>query len=54
MLSASLFDEQAFSFTSQIFIDKKPDYYAFSNETKTMTEADVMAMMVGGGTSEKA
>lgn len=28
---------------SQIFIDRKPGYYDFANETKTMTEAEVMA-----------
>jgi len=28
----------------QIFIDKKPSYYDFANETKNMTEAEVFAM----------
>ena len=29
---------------TQIFIDNKPDYYAFSNETQTLTEAQVLAL----------
>ncbi len=28
----------------QLFIDKKPPYYAFANETKNLTEADVIAL----------
>lgn len=32
-----------FSFTTQIFVDEKPAYYAFANTTKMMTGADVMA-----------
>ena len=30
--------------TSQIFVDEKPGYYDFSNETKNMTGAEVFAM----------
>jgi hypothetical protein len=30
--------------TSQIFIDEKPAYYTFANQTKTMTGAEVFAM----------
>lgn len=30
--------------TGEIFIDKKPDAYAFAGEHHTMTEAEVMAM----------
>lgn len=43
-LAAGLFqDEGGFRFTEQIFVDMKPDFYDFSNETKTMTEAEVFA-----------
>jgi len=43
MLSAGLFQENAdFAFTTEIYIDKKPDWYAFANPTKTMTEAEVL------------
>ena len=31
-----------FKFTSQIYIDTKPDNYSFSNETKMMTEKDIL------------
>ena len=30
-------------FTTQIFIDKKPGYYRFANNTAELTEADVFA-----------
>ncbi len=33
----------SFNFTHQIFIDEKPDYYEFKNETHNMTAADVFA-----------
>lgn len=35
------------SFTSQVFIDEKPAYYDFSNETETMTGAEVFAKFGG-------
>ena len=42
--SAGLFAEStAFELNSQIFIDHKPDFYALSNETETLTEAQVFA-----------
>lgn len=36
-------DGTAFSFDEQIFVDKKPPYYAFSNPTRMLTEAEVFA-----------
>ena len=43
-LAAGLFGEEVnFKFEEQIFIDKKPDYYAFANQTEELTEAEVMA-----------
>lgn len=42
MMPPGLFDDQSdFSFSHQIFIDKKPDYYAFANDTDNLTEAEV-------------
>ena len=39
VLSLGLFQEQTdLHFDSQIFIDKKPDYYAFSNDTLLLTQ----------------
>ena len=42
VLPVGLFDG-SFEFTSQIFIDAKPDYYSFANETRNMTGAEVFA-----------
>ena len=30
----------------QVFIDEKPDYYSFANETKNMTGAEIFAQFV--------
>lgn len=41
-LPAGLFQQGAdFTMSSQIFIDQKPGYYRFANETPMMTEAEV-------------
>jgi len=32
-----------FVFKEQIFIDRKPEYYEFANETEDLTEAEVIA-----------
>jgi len=34
-------------FGTQIFIESKPDHYAFANDTKTMTGAEVFAAAMG-------
>jgi hypothetical protein len=45
MISPCALDDQSgLKFTNQIFIDEKPDWYAFSNETKNMTGAEIFAM----------
>lgn len=45
MIPAGLLDDQsALSLTSQIFIDRKPGYYRFANETEELTEAQVFEM----------
>ncbi len=44
MMPAGLFDTEInLNFNHQIFIEEKPEYYAFSNETKNMTGAEVFA-----------
>lgn len=44
ILPAGLFQDGAgFHMNSQIFIDEKPNYYAFANPTPTMTGAEVFA-----------
>ncbi len=37
-----LFDTQDFEIASQIYIDKKPPYYDFANDTPTLTEQEVI------------
>lgn len=42
--SVGLFDRDLrFTLRHQIFVDEKPDYYSFSNETHNMTGAEVFA-----------
>jgi len=42
-LPAGLFDHQKnFHFDLQVFTDRKPAFYSFANETKEMTEAEVI------------
>ena len=36
-------NELQFKFSHQIFIDEKPEYYSFSNETENMTGSEVFA-----------
>ncbi len=43
-LAAGLFEGQIdFDFKEQIFIDEKPNYYAFANDTHNLTGAEVFA-----------
>ncbi|MCE7030088.1 GFA family protein [Jiella avicenniae] len=43
-ISAMAFDDLSEAvLTKQIFIDSKPDWYAFANETKSMTGAEFLA-----------
>lgn len=45
MIPVGLFDDQEhLVFESQVFIDKKPPFYSFSNKTNDMTEAAVFEM----------
>lgn len=49
-VSVEACDENAdFVFASQIFIDEKPAYYDFANETQTMTGAEVIAAFAPPG-----
>ncbi len=44
----ALFDDQSgLPFRAQIYIDDKPDYYAFADDTKTMTGAQFQAKFGG-------
>lgn len=43
-IPAGLFDDlEQLIFDHQVFIDEKPDYYSFANETHNMTGAEVFA-----------
>lgn len=47
-VSSGLFDDtDDLNFDHQIFIDTKPTWYTFANETKDMTGAEVFAMFQG-------
>jgi hypothetical protein len=39
---AGLFETADFELASQVYIDKKPGYYDFANQTPTMTEQQVI------------
>ena len=44
-MPAGIFDNsEGLVFDHQIFIDEKPEYYSFANETKNMTGEEVFAM----------
>ena len=36
-------DDEHLKFTTQVFVDEKPSYYEFSNETEDMTGPELMA-----------
>ena len=47
-MPVGLFDaESKLHFEHQVFIDEKPAYYAFANETKNLTGAEVFALYSG-------
>ena len=49
-VSLSAFDDaSAFAFTEEIFIDEKPDLYAFANETEKKTGPEVIAAFAALG-----
>ncbi|WP_295535159.1 GFA family protein [uncultured Pseudacidovorax sp.] len=46
---AGLFDTDDFEITQQIYVDKKPGFYALSNQTPELTEAQVLAQFAPPG-----
>ena len=46
-LNAWIFDDlpENLPFTSQVYIDRKPNCYEFTNQTQNFTEADILAMI---------
>ncbi|KQT60467.1 MULTISPECIES: GFA family protein [unclassified Aureimonas] len=45
----ALDDQSGIALTSEIFIDEKPSFYAFANETRKMTGAEFIAAVTGEG-----
>lgn len=43
ILPAGIFQDQAFTLASEIFIDEKPAFYALKNDTVKMTGQEVLA-----------
>ena len=43
MVPVGLFDDDDLVFGTQVFIDEKPAFYRFANETKEMTGAELFA-----------
>jgi len=47
-IPAGIFDNsEGLVLEHQVFIDEKPEYYSFANETKNMTGAELFAMFAG-------
>ena len=44
----ALDDQSGLDFTLEVFIDEKPPFYEFSNETKRMTSHEVIAAFIDG------
>ncbi len=48
IMAAGIFtDQTGFTFDHQVFIDEKPNYYDFANDTHDMTGAEVLAKFSG-------
>ncbi len=47
IVSAGIYIEKTFEFDHQVFIDEKPEYYEFSNQTQNMTGPEVFAKYSG-------
>ena len=50
--AGTLNDRSGLPLRTEIYIDRKPDGYAFAGDTKKMTEAEVVAMFADGGDAE--
>ncbi|WP_128003650.1 GFA family protein [Piscinibacter defluvii] len=51
---AGVFDSTDFELASQIYIDKKPSYYSFANQTPMLTEQQVIEQYAPPGTETAA
>jgi hypothetical protein len=46
--------DEDFVFDVQVFIEEKPQYYSFANETKTMTGEELFAMLTSSSKSSES
>ena len=44
LATGTLDDQSHITFGTQVFIDEKPDYYEFANDTKKLTGAELFAL----------
>ena len=51
--AGTLDDKSGLDLTLQIFIDEKPAYYDFANDTPKLTGAEAMAAFAGGATEQE-
>jgi hypothetical protein len=52
VMPSGLFDDQSgLTLEGEIYIDRKPDYYAFAGERKRQTEAEFLRSIGAGGES---
>lgn len=51
--AGALEDKSALALTLQIFIDEKPRYYDFANDTRKLTGAEAIAAFSGAGTEHE-
>lgn len=47
IVSSEVFNEENLNFDHQIFIDRKPAYYEFANNTKKLTEEEMFKHFAG-------
>ncbi len=52
--AGALDDQSGLRFTMEIFVDEKPAFYEFANDTLRLTGAEAMAALAGGAKSEEA
>lgn len=53
-VAASAFDDSAsYTLTSQIFIDEKPETYAFANDTQNMTGPELFALFAANSNEQE-
>lgn len=52
--AGSIADAPTLTLTTEIFIDRKPDFYAFANATQKLTEAEFTAMISAPPATEQS